>query len=63
LGATLSSSVGLVETWNQLQATPDKMIGAAAYVFDNDDRTITWNVVNCYNSATVAVAIKRLSAN
>src|SRR6185369_2990893 len=24
--ATLSSSVGLVETWNQLQGTPDKMI-------------------------------------
>ncbi|MES1182158.1 MAG: hypothetical protein ABUL60_00010 [Myxococcales bacterium] len=61
--ATLSGASGLVETWNQLQSSPDKMIGAAAYVFDNDNRTITWNVVNCYNSATAAVAIKRLNWN
>jgi hypothetical protein len=32
-------------------------------VFDNDNRTISWNVVNCYNSATAAVAIKRLNWN
>jgi hypothetical protein len=39
------------------------MLGAAAYIFDNDNRTLTWNVANCYNSATAIVAIKRLSAN
>lgn len=62
-GATLSSASGLVETWNQVQPTPDHMFGGAAYVFDNDNRTLTWNVVGCYNSATAIVAIKRLSAN
>ena len=61
--ATLTAATGLVETWNQLQSTPDKMIGAAAYVFDGDNRTIAWNVTNCFNSATAIVAIKRLSAN
>jgi hypothetical protein len=61
--ATLSSASGLVQTWNQLQPTPDKMIGAAAYVPDNDNRTITWNVTGCYNSATAIVAIKRLNWN
>ena len=61
--ATLSSSSGLVESWNQLQPTPDKMVGAAAYVPDNDNRTITWSVANCYNSAVALAAIKRLSAN
>ena len=61
--ATLSAATGLVETWNQYQATPDKMIGAAAYVPSNGNRTITWTVVNCYNSATAIVAIKRLNWN
>ncbi len=62
-GATLSSASGLVETWNQLQSNPDKLVGAAAYVPDNDSRTITWSVANCYNSAGAIAAIKRLSAN
>jgi len=61
--ATLSSATGLVESWNQFQLLPDKMIGAAAYVFDNDNRTLTWSLVNCYNSATAIVAIKRLNWN
>jgi hypothetical protein len=59
--ATLSAASGLIETWNQYQATPDKHVGAAARVFDNDNRTITWTVPTCYNTAQVAVAIKRLS--
>ena len=60
---TLNSGIGLVETWNQVQASPDKMIGLAAYAPDNDSRTISWTVANCYNSATAIVAVKRLNWN
>ena len=58
-----AAAIGLVETWNQVQASPDHMIGAAAYAPDNDSRTITWTVANCYNSATAIVAVKRLNWN
>lgn len=60
---SLTSSSGLVQTWNQRQATPAGHVGAAAYVFDADDRAITWNVTGCYNTSATSVAIKRLSAN
>jgi hypothetical protein len=62
-GATLSGagSGGLVETWNQQQSSPDKLRGAAGYVIADSDRTLTWNVANCFYSATAAVAIKRLT--
>jgi hypothetical protein len=60
---TLNSGIGLVETWNQVQASPDRMIGLAAYAPDNDSRTISWTVANCYNSATAIVAVKRLNWN
>jgi hypothetical protein len=39
------------------------MVGAAAYVIDDDNRTITWTLANCYNSAIALVAVKRLNAN
>ncbi len=60
--AGMNTASGLVETWNQYQSLPDKMMGVAAHVKDDDNRTITWNVAGCYNSATAIVAIKRLSA-
>ncbi len=60
---SLTSSSGLVQTWNQRQATPAGHVGAAAYVFDDDSRAIAWSVTGCYNTSATSVAIKRLSAN
>jgi hypothetical protein len=60
--ASFSVGPGLVESWNQLLSSPDKMMAASAYVIDDDSRTLSWNIVACYNSAMAAVAIKRLSA-
>ena len=61
--AMMSSSSGLVESWNGYVATPDKLTGAAAYVIDDDTRTITWNVSStCYNTANVILAVQRVTA-
>jgi len=61
--ATLTASAGLVESWNQAQQTPGKMVAASAYVIDDNDRSINWTVtIDCYHSASAAVAIQRLSA-
>ena len=60
--ASLNGAPGLTQTWNQHQATPSDLTGSAAYVIDNDDRTINWSLSNCFNSAAAMVVIKRLSA-
>ncbi len=59
--ATMSSAQNLLETWNGYYPSPDKLVGAAARIIDNDSRTITWTVGTCYNSATLAVAVQRLT--
>lgn len=63
--ATLEPATNLVQSWyHRWQASPQDHVGAAAIAFPDDDgRTISWDVENCYNSAATAVAIKRLSAN
>lgn len=58
--ATLSTAAGLLESWHQLQATPDNMMGAAAWVITGANRTISWTVPTCYTTAQVGVAIKRV---
>jgi hypothetical protein len=71
LGGVTANSVTLtgtgtptpVETWNQLQSTPDKGHGAAAYALGDSSRTLTWNVPTCNATATAIVAIKRLNWN
>jgi hypothetical protein len=60
--ATISASAGLVEVWNQQQPTPNNHLGAAAYVIDDDSRSISWSLANCYNSAIALVAVQRLTA-
>jgi hypothetical protein len=58
------TTLGIVETWAQHQPTPADHTGNAAYVNDVDStRTFTWDIPNCYNTAGVAVAVKRLDAN
>jgi hypothetical protein len=53
----------IVETWDQYQPTPANHTGGAAYVNNVDTtRTFTWNIPSCYNTAGVAVAVKRLTA-
>lgn len=58
--APLTPAAGLIETWNEHQPTPDHMMAAAAHIFTSATRTVTWNVANCYASAQVGVAIKRI---
>jgi hypothetical protein len=61
---TPSVEPSVVETWDQHQTTPADHTGNAAYANKVDStRTFTWDIPACYNSAGVAVAIKRLSAN
>jgi hypothetical protein len=61
--AVLSGTPAVTELWNQIVTTPDRLLAASAYVIDNDNRTFTWNVTGCENSAIAVVAIKRLNAN
>jgi hypothetical protein len=61
-GATMSAASGLTESWNEHQVSPNNHVGAAAWVIDNDTRTINWSVATCYNSATLLVAVQRLTA-
>jgi hypothetical protein len=61
--ASLASATGLIETWNQRQATPDNLMAAAAYVIADSDRSVSWTVGNCYNSATAMIAVERLTSN
>jgi hypothetical protein len=61
--AAISGAAGLVETWDQQQPSPNNHTGSAAYIFSDTNRTITWNLTGCYNSAGAGVAVKRLSAN
>jgi hypothetical protein len=61
--ATLTTP-NVTQTWNQQQPSPADHTGAAAYAFPTDSsRTFTWQVPSCYNTAAVAIAVKRLSAN
>jgi len=69
LGAVTASTASLtgsgsptpIETWNQLQTSPDRMHAAAAYTFGDSTRTLTWNVPACNGTASAIVAIKRLN--
>jgi hypothetical protein len=61
-GATLSTVAGQTETWKAFTTAPDNHLGAAVRMFDNDTRTFTWNVPTCFNSASVGVAVQRLTA-
>jgi hypothetical protein len=55
----------ITQTWNQkVTANPADFAAGAAYAWPVDSsRTFSWNVPTCYNSASAAVVIKRLSAN
>ncbi len=62
-GATLTGTPAVVSLWNQTVTDPAKLLSASAYVYDNDNRTLTWNMTSCDNSAIAMVAIKRLNWN
>jgi hypothetical protein len=55
----------ITQTWNQkVTANPADFAAGAAYAWPVDSsRTFSWDVPTCYNSASAAVVIKRLSAN
>ena len=53
----------VVQTFNQVQTSPDRLGVAAAYLFSNQTHSMAWDVLDCQNSAAAIVAIKRLSAN
>jgi hypothetical protein len=38
-------------------------MSAAAYALADSDRTVSWTVGNCYNSAAAMVAVERLNPN
>jgi hypothetical protein len=54
---------GPIQHWNDHVSSPNNHTGSSAYVFDNDNRTFQWTFNDCYNSAAVGVAVKRLNWN
>ena len=51
----------LVQTMHQLPMNPWPMAGVAGYAGPiNGTTTLTWNIADCWNSASVAVALKRV---
>jgi hypothetical protein len=62
-GDTASPGGGVTPLWNQVVTDPAKLLSASAYVVASSNRTMTWNVTGCENSAVALVAIKRLNWN
>lgn len=56
-------SAGPTQHWNEHVGSPTDHTGSSAYVLDDNNRTFDWTFNDCFNSAGVAVVIKRLNAN
>ncbi len=51
----------LVQTMSAVLTSPTPLVGVAGYAGPlNASTTLTWNIANCWNSAAVAIALKRL---
>lgn len=60
---TLESLPNQTQIWSEALTSPDKLWGAAAYAWDDNDHTMTWDVSSCYYTAAVLAVIQRLNAN